>query len=137
MRRVAIVLGTAGVLTAGVTAAVALGSGAGAKIATAPTSTTVEMAVPKVWLCHHTGSWKHPYHLIHISGHAVAAHRRHGDLDPGAGNSCPTTQPAGAKQHGKRQEAGKTPGNSASNGKSSGGKDAADTGDDDPGASHP
>ena len=114
MRRVAIVLGTAGVLAAGAAAAVALGSsarsGGSLKDATVSTSTTTEQSVPKVWLCHHTGSWKHPYHLIHVSGHAVAAHRRHGDVDPGAGNTCPTAQPAGTKQHGKSGAAGKNKG---------------------------
>jgi hypothetical protein len=110
MRRVAIVLGTAGVLGAGVAAAVALGSSSSLKDGTVSTTTTTEQAVPKVWLCHHTGSWKHPYHLIHVSGHAVAAHRRHGDVDPGAGNTCPTVQPAGTKQHAKGGAAGKTHG---------------------------
>ena len=136
MKRVATVIGTAGLLGAGVTAAVALGSGSGVKAATVSTTTTnaATTAVPKVWLCHHTGSWKHPYHLIHVSGHAVAAHRRHGDVDPGAGNSCPTTQPAGTKQHGKSGEdhgqAGKPHGNSASNGKPANDKDDADDNDD-------
>ena len=69
------------------------------KDSSTPTATT-NAAPVKVWLCHHTGSWKHPYHLIHVSSHAVAAHRRHGDLDPGTGDSCPTTQPAGTKAHG-------------------------------------
>ena len=104
MKRAATLIGTAGLLAAGMTAAIALGSGSGARDGTVSTTTTnatvAETAVPKVWLCHHTGSWKHPYHLIHVSGHAVAAHRRHGDVAPGAGNSCPTAQPAGSKQHG-------------------------------------
>ena len=137
MKRVATVIGTTGMLVAGMTAAVALGSGSGTKDATASTTTTAETAVPKVWLCHHTGSWKHPYHLIHVSGHAVAAHRRHGDVDPGAGNSCPTVQPTGTKKHGKSGEAhsksgqaGATHGNSASEAKSTNGDDAADSTDD-------
>ncbi len=126
MKRVATVIGTAGLLAAGMTAAVALGSGSGARDGTVSTTTTnattaQTTTVPKVWLCHHTGSWKHPYHLIHVSGHAVAAHRRHGDVDPGAGNSCPTAQPAGTKQHGKsgedRGQSGKAHGKSAANGK--------------------
>ena len=54
----------------------------------------------KVWVCHHTGSRKHPYHLIHISTHALHAHVRKLDVLPGANNSCPTTQPADAKTHG-------------------------------------
>jgi hypothetical protein len=54
----------------------------------------------KVWLCHRTGSSKHPYHVIHISTHARDAHLRKGDVAPGANNSCPTTQPADAKTHG-------------------------------------
>jgi hypothetical protein len=53
-----------------------------------------------VSLCHHTGSWKHPYHLIHVSSHALPAHIRHGDVTPAANNSCPTTQAADAKAHG-------------------------------------
>jgi hypothetical protein len=123
------------------TAAVALGSGTGANNGTTSTITssatsTAAAAVPKVWLCHHTGSWKHPYHLIHISGHAVAAHRRHGDVNPGAGNSCPTTQPAGTKQHGKSGEnhgnggrAGKAQGKSASASNSADNKADADDND--------
>jgi hypothetical protein len=144
MKRVATVIGTAGMLVAGLTAAVALGSGSGAKDGTVSTTTTsesttttAESAVPKVWLCHHTGSWKHPYHLIHVSGHAVAALRRHGDVDPGAGNTCPTAQPAGTTQHGKSGEghgdsgqAGATHGNSGSQGKSTNGDDAAEGNDD-------
>jgi hypothetical protein len=67
-------------------------------VAAGATTTT---APSKVWGCHHTGSWKHPYRLIHISTHALPAHMRHGDVTPGADNSCPTTQPAGAKKHGR------------------------------------
>ena len=137
MNRAATVIGTAGLLAAGMTAAVALGSGSGLRNGTASAITsnpasTAPVAVPKVWLCHHTGSWKHPYHLIHVSGHAVAAHRRHGDVDPGAGNSCPTAQAAGAKRHGKSGEAhgngqtGKTHDNSAPNGKPANKKEDAD-----------
>jgi hypothetical protein len=99
MRRALTILGVALVLGIGVTAAVALGAGGRSKDSS--TSTTTDKAPVKVWLCHHTGSWKHPYHLIHISTHAVSAHMRHGDLTPGANNSCPTTQPAGAKKHGQ------------------------------------
>jgi hypothetical protein len=114
MKRVLTMIGTAVVLVLGVTAAVAVASGGGSRDRSTSTSTTVKpvvgaatttTATTKVWLCHHTGSWKHPYHLIHVSSNAVAAHRRHGDVDPGAGNSCPTTQPAGAKAHGKSGDA--------------------------------
>lgn len=63
------------------------------------TSTTTTAPV-KVWVCHHTGSWKHPYQLIHISTHALQAHLSHGGVMPGANNSCPTTQPTEAKTHG-------------------------------------
>ena len=80
---------------------------AGATITTAPGTTTAAAgkattttASSNVWVCHHTGSWKQPYHLIHISAHALPAHMRHGDVTPGADNSCPTTQPAGTKTHG-------------------------------------
>ena len=69
--------------------------------ATVATGATANTASLKVWVCHHTGSWKHPYHLIHISTHALAAHMNHGDVTPRADNSCPTTQPAGAKTHGR------------------------------------
>jgi hypothetical protein len=54
----------------------------------------------KVWVCHHTGSRKDPYHLVHISTHALQAHLRHGSVMPSANNSCPTTQPAESKTHG-------------------------------------
>jgi hypothetical protein len=42
----------------------------------------------KVTLCHHTGSAKHPWHMITVSNRAVAAHLRHHDQLP----PCPTTQ---------------------------------------------
>ncbi len=141
MRRVATVIGAIGALAAGLTAAVALGAAGGARDSTVSTTTTSETPVPKVWLCNHTGSWKHPYHLIHVSGPAVAAHRRHGDVDPGAGNSCPTTQPAGVAQHGKSGqahgksgEAGSTHGTAGSPAKSAAEQDDADTGDAESGA---
>ena len=98
MRRALTIVGAALVLGGGVTAAVALGAGTGSMDGS--TSTGTSTAPTKVWLCHHTGSWKHPYHLIHVSSHATAAHLGHGDVMPGSGNSCPSTQPAGAKQHG-------------------------------------
>ena len=127
MRRILALVGAAATLAAGVTAAVALGAGtsspdtstgtttavtAGATTTTADdTSTrtttavtagaTTSTAPSKVWVCHHTGSWKHPYHLIHISTHALPAHMRHGDVTPGADNACPTVQPAGTKTHGR------------------------------------
>lgn len=103
MKRVGTMMGATGVLLAGATAAVAFGAGSGGHTAastSAAGTTTAEQPTPKVWLCHHTGSWKHPYHLIHVSADAAAAHRRHGDVDPGSGNSCPTAQPAAAKHHG-------------------------------------
>ena len=104
MKRTLVLIGAVGILAIGATAAMALGA-AGTSRPSATTgatpTTTSETAAVKVWLCHHTGSAKHPYHLIHVSEHAVAAHRRHGDVDPGAGNTCPTSQPAGAKVHGK------------------------------------
>jgi hypothetical protein len=42
-------------------------------------TTSHEPAAPKVTLCHHTGSWKHPFHAISVDEHAVAAHTAHGD----------------------------------------------------------
>jgi hypothetical protein len=101
MQRALTILGVALVLGIGVTAAVALGAGGSGKASS--TSSRTDAAPVKVWLCHHTGSWKHPYHLIQVSAHAVSAHRRHGDVDPGSGSSCPTTQPAGAKAHGNKK----------------------------------
>ena len=68
--------------------------------ATTTGETATTTAPLKVWVCHHTGSWKHPYHLIHISTHALQAHLRHGGVMPSANNPCPTTQPAEAKTHG-------------------------------------
>jgi hypothetical protein len=65
---------------------------------------TTNSASSKVWVCHHTGSWKHPYRLIHISTHALPAHMNLGDVTPVADNSCPTTQPASAKTHGRGNE---------------------------------
>jgi hypothetical protein len=50
----------------------------------------------RVTICHHTGSKKHPWHLITISNKAVPAHLRHHDQMP----PCPTTATV-AKHHGK------------------------------------
>jgi hypothetical protein len=100
MRRALTILGVTVVLGIGVTAAVALGAGGTSKHSSGSTSSTTKSPV-NVWLCHHTGSWKHPYHLIHVSTHALPAHMRHDDLPPGADDSCPTSQPAGAKTHGQ------------------------------------
>lgn len=76
---------------------------------TGETKDTTAAAASKVWVCHHTGSWKHPYHLIHISTHALHAHLRNADVLPGANNSCPTTQPAEAKTHGHGKGHGARP----------------------------
>jgi hypothetical protein len=107
MRRILTLVGAIAALAAGVTAAVALGAGTSAPDTSTETTTavaggaTTTSAPSKVWVCHHPGSWKQPYHLIHISTHALPAHMRHGDVTPGADNSCPTTQPAGTKTHGR------------------------------------
>jgi hypothetical protein len=50
-----------------------------------PEKTTTQSGA-KVVLCHHTGSWKHPFHAISVDDHAVPAHTRHGDT---LGN-CPS-----------------------------------------------
>ncbi len=86
--------------TAATTPTTAPDTSTGTTTAAAAGATTTT-APSKVWVCHHTGSWKHPYHLIHISTHALPAHTRHGDVTPEADNSCPTTQPARTKTHGK------------------------------------
>jgi hypothetical protein len=56
----------------------------------------------RVTICHHTGSKKHPWHLITISNKAVPAHLRHHDVLP----PCPTTLTV-AKNHGKSGDHGK------------------------------
>ena len=53
-------------------------------------ATSQEPAAHKVTLCHHTGSWKHPFHAISVDEHAVSAHTAHGDTL----GACPAT-PAG------------------------------------------
>jgi hypothetical protein len=52
----------------------------------------------KVLICHHTGSWKHPFHPIAVDGHAVPAHTGHGDTV----GSCPSLSTSGrAGKNGK------------------------------------
>jgi hypothetical protein len=115
MRPSLAVLGAAATLGIGLTGAVALGSGSSTTDPTktaATTHATSEGSAEKVWLCHHTGSWKHPYHLIHVSANAVPAHRGHGDVDTSGGKTCPASQPVGtsnvhgnaAAQHGQAKE---------------------------------
>jgi hypothetical protein len=50
-------------------------------------ATSREPAAHKVMLCHHTGSWKHPFHPISVDEHAVSAHTAHGDTL----GACPAT----------------------------------------------
>lgn len=113
VKRILTLVGAIATLAAGVTAAVALGAGSSSPdTATGTTATvaagaTANTASSKVWVCHHTGSWKHPYHLIHISTHALPAHMNHGAVTPGADNSCPTTQPDGAKTHSENEQSNK------------------------------
>jgi hypothetical protein len=107
MKRIVLIVGTIGVFALGT--AVAFGAAGGKRETTTSASSTAK-AAPKIWLCHHTGSWKHPYHLIQVSADASPAHLRHGDVQPGNGNTCLTAQPAGAKNHGK---SGAAHGNSA------------------------
>ena len=110
MRPSLAILGTAATIGIGLTGAVALGSGSSTptdstKAASATTRATSEAPAQKVWLCHHTGSWKHPYHLIHVSTNAVPAHQGHGDVDPSAMKTCPSSQPVGTKHvHGNAAE---------------------------------
>jgi hypothetical protein len=111
MTRVIAVVGSFVVLGAGVFAAVALAGGAKPFDVSTSTSTgistntdtstgtstdpsTVPAKGSKVWICHRTGSRKHPYHLIHVSARSLHAHFRHGDVAPGAGNSCPSSRPS-------------------------------------------
>jgi hypothetical protein len=55
-------------------------------------SSTTTTAPKKTFVCHRTHSAKHPWVLISVSTHAVAAHLRHGDVLPTNG-SCPTPPP--------------------------------------------
>jgi hypothetical protein len=102
MKRIALIVGAVGAFALGT--AVAFGA-AGGKRETTTSASSTGTAAPKVWLCHHTGSWKHPYHLIDVSADASPAHLRHGDVEPGTGNTCPTAHPADAKTHGKSGQA--------------------------------
>jgi hypothetical protein len=62
-----------------------------------PKSTT--QSEHKVAICHHTGSWRHPFHRISVAEHSVSAHTRHGDT---LGNcpSVPASEPR-TTSHGK------------------------------------
>lgn len=55
----------------------------------------------KVTLCHHTGSWKHPFHAISVDEHALTAHSAHGDTV----GACPAT-PTPVKPHQNRPKPG-------------------------------
>jgi hypothetical protein len=50
-------------------------------------TTSQEPAAHKVMLCHHTGSWKHPFHAISVDQHAATAHTARGDTL----GACPAT----------------------------------------------
>jgi hypothetical protein len=72
----------------------------------------------KVVICHHTGSWKHPFHPISVDEHSVTAHTRHGDTlgnCPSAPASAPRTSTHGKPPwaHGRKEHArGRGPVNS-------------------------
>jgi hypothetical protein len=78
-----------------------------------PKSTT--QGENKVVICHHTGSWKNPFHPIRVNEHSVRAHTRHGDTlgnCPGAAASEPRTTTHGKPPwaHGpKKGERGQSP----------------------------
>jgi hypothetical protein len=77
----------------------------------------------RVGVCHHTGSRKHPWHLITISSAAVPAHLRHGDQMP----PCLTTVPRFHHGHSSDHK---------SDGQLSGGSHRDDDDDDDGGQGH-
>src|SRR5205085_2104775 len=77
----------------------------------------------KVTICHHTGSSKHPWHLITISNRAVPAHLRHHDVLP----PCPKP-PATPVTHGKSSE---SHGNQSSTGQSQAASSSQKGNDDD------
>jgi hypothetical protein len=54
----------------------------------------------RVTVCHHTGSWKHPFHTVSVDEHALPAHSGHGDTV----GACNTTAPSGKHLTPKRQE---------------------------------
>jgi hypothetical protein len=73
----------------GFTASYALagnGHGKGKDDTTSSSSTTT--APNTTLVCHRTHSAKHPWVLLRVSTHAVAAHLRHGDVLPTDGR-CP------------------------------------------------
>jgi hypothetical protein len=59
-------------------------------------TTSEEAGEHKVTLCHHTGSWKHPFHAISVGDQAVTAHTAHGDTV----GACPAA-PADVTRPGK------------------------------------
>jgi hypothetical protein len=59
-------------------------------VSSTQSSTSATTTAPsKTLICHKTHSKKHPWVLISVSKHAVAAHLRHGDVLPTDGK-CPT-----------------------------------------------
>lgn len=81
------------------------GTGENTDTTTGEAAGTRPAAAAKAWVCHHTGSWKHPYRLIHISTHALDAHLRNLDVLPGVSNTCPTTSEAKTHGHGRGHRA--------------------------------
>jgi hypothetical protein len=67
--------------------------------------TSQEPAERKVMLCHHTGSWKHPFHAISVAEHAVTAHTAHGD----SVGVCPATPADATPNKHEKQVAPKRP----------------------------
>ena len=72
-------------------------------------TTSQKPAAHRVMLCHHTGSWKHPFHAISVDEHAVTAHTARGDTL----GACPATpaEPTPPTKHAKISPTRPHPGN--------------------------
>jgi hypothetical protein len=84
----AVCLFAAGVLAAHAVATPPPGAGRPRPVTTiAPPAGTAHGS--RVFLCHRTGSRRHPYVTVVVAARAVSAHLRHGDVLPLADGSCP------------------------------------------------
>ena len=114
-KRTRTLLGVA-VVTISIALAVALAGlsfAAGGSPTAAKNPARAQYGQPKVTICHHTHSKKHPSHTIRVGAPAVKAHLKHGDTLGPCPTVAPTTNSSG-KSHGKSGDKGKSSHNSSS-----------------------
>jgi hypothetical protein len=118
-RRAMTLFASTALLATGGFAAASIASGGGLPLVSSNGSTALTGTgplPPRVTICHHTGSRKHPMHTITVSSHAWPAHSHHGDTLGPCGLAGAQTVTSTTKSHGHGNGHGNLSGQSGVNG---------------------